>query len=196
LYKEFLLNIGVHITIIKQLKNMTFEDKIIKIDQIYTASKSDIHGPAELKTILEQFTFNISEITEHLVYPENLPYGRKCAFRSANFEVIVMNWKPLQSSNIHDHGNSFGCVYSVSGKANNVLYNEKLEQIGSIPLINNAIAEVPKGIFHVIENNHDEYAVSLHFYAPPLSGMKVIDAADKSKNHIAKSDAGAWNPET
>jgi cysteine dioxygenase len=175
---------------------MTFQEKINKIDELYSVSKSTIHGPAELKAILEQFNFNVTEISEHLVYPENLPYGRKCAFRSPNFEVIVMNWKPLQSSNIHDHGNSFGCVYSISGKANNVLYSKNLEQLGSIPLINNAIAEVPKGIFHVIENNTDEYAVSLHFYAPPLEGMKVIDAADKSKSYIVKSDAGAWNPGT
>jgi len=173
---------------------MTFEDKIHKIDQLYTESNPSIQGPAEFKAILEKFSFNLSEIGDHLVYPENLPYGRKCAFRSENFEVIVMNWKPMQSSNIHDHGNSFGCVYSVSGKANNLLYNEKLEQIDSIPLINNAVAEVPKGNFHVIENNHNEYAVSLHFYAPPLQGMKVIDAEDKSKSYIAKSEEGAWNP--
>jgi cysteine dioxygenase len=172
---------------------MSFNDKIIKIDQLFSASKSDIHGPTELKSIIEKFTFNLDEISEHLLYPENLPYGRKCAFRSANFEVIVMNWKPMQGSNIHDHGESFGCVYSVTGKANNVLYNENLEQIDCISLINNTIAEVPKGIFHVIENYNDDYAVSLHFYAPPLQGMKVIDNENKTKSYIAKNDDGAWN---
>jgi cysteine dioxygenase len=173
---------------------MTFNEKINRIDQLYSAGRQKISGPAELKAILEQFTFTTEELSEHLLYPENLPYGRKCAFRSGNFEVIVMNWKPMQSSNIHNHGNSFGCVYSVSGKANNVLYNENLEKIAAIPLINNTIAEIPKGIFHVIENKNDDYAVSLHFYAPPMCGMKVIDSENKTKSYFVKNDVGAWDP--
>jgi len=174
---------------------MTFNEKITRIDQLYSDSKQNIHGPAEFKAILEQFTFSIDEMEEHLLYPGNLPYGRKCAYRSNSFDVIVMNWKPRQKSNIHDHGNSFGCVYSVTGKANNVLYDEKFVKIGTIPLVNNTIAEVPKGIFHVIENDHEEYAVSLHFYVPPMSGMRVIDADDQSKSYVVKSECGAWNPE-
>jgi cysteine dioxygenase len=173
---------------------MSFEEKINKIDQLYSAEKNNIHGPAELKAIVEKFTFNVEEMKEHLLYPEDLPYGRKRAFISENFEVIVMNWKPGQSSNIHDHGNSFGCVYSVSGKANNVLYNESIEEIACIPLVNDTIAEVPKEIYHAIVNKNEDFAVSLHFYAPPMYGMKVIDAEDKTKSYLVKSDAGAWNP--
>ena len=174
---------------------MTFNEKIISIDEQYSSAKQNIHGPAEFKAIIEKFEFNAEEMAEHLLYPEDLPYGRKCAFRSDNFEAIVMNWKPMQSSNIHDHGNSFGCVYSVTGKANNVLYNENLDQIGCISLVNNTIAEVPKGIYHVIENKNEDYAVSLHFYAPPMYGMKVIDSQDKSKAYFVKSEIGAWDPQ-
>lgn len=173
---------------------MTFNEKIKKIDQIFSASKQSIKGPADLKAILEKFTFSVEEITEHLLYPEDLPYGRKCAFRSENFEAIVMNWKPMQSSNIHDHGGSFGCVYSVTGKANNVLYNKELEKLDTITLINNTIAEVPKGVFHVIENKNEDYAVSIHFYAPPMCGMRVIDSMDKSKKYFVRNDIGAWDP--
>ena len=106
-----------------------------------------------------------------------------------------MNWKPMQSSNIHNHGNSFGCVYSVTGNANNILYNDNLEQIASIPLINNTIAEVPKGIYHAIENKNDAYAVSIHFYAPPMNGMNVIDKENKEESYFVTNDCGAWNPE-
>lgn len=173
---------------------MTFNEKINQIDQIYTKNRGYIKCPADLKAILEQFTFNAEEMAEHLLYPENLPYGRKCAFRSKNFEVIVMNWKPGKCSNIHNHGNSFGCVYSVTGNANNVMCDENLEKIAIIPLINNTIAEVPKGIFHVIENISDEYAISLHFYAPPMCGMKVIDSENKTKSYFVKNEVGAWDP--
>jgi cysteine dioxygenase len=171
---------------------MTFNDKINKIDELFTSTKHKIRGPADLKALIEQFNFDLDEVSEHLMYPDNLPYGRKCVFQSANFEVIVMNWKPFQKSNIHDHGSSFGCVYSVSGKANNLLFNQALKQIGTIPLINHNIAEVPKGIYHVIENDCDEYAVSLHFYAPPLEGMNVIDSNDKTKSIFTASGSGAW----
>jgi cysteine dioxygenase len=173
---------------------MTFDEKINKIDQLFEASKQNIHGPADFKAILEKFTFDKEEMTEHLLYPEDLPYGRKCAFQSPNFEVVVMNWKPNEQSNIHDHANSFGCVYSVSGKANNVLYNGNLDEIACIPLVNNTIAEVPKGVYHIIENKNDDFAVSLHFYAPPMDGMKVIDKEDKTKNYFVKNECGAWNP--
>lgn len=176
------------------MNNMTFNEKIIKIDQLYETSKHNIYGPMEFKAILYGFEFNIEEMTEHLVNPEGLPYGRKCVFQSPNFEVVVMNWKPFEKSNIHDHANSFGCVYSVTGKANNVLYNENLEEISCIPLKVNTIAEVPKGIFHCIENINDAYAVSLHFYAPPMIGMKVIDKTDNTKCYFVKNECGAWNP--
>lgn len=174
---------------------MTFDEKIKTIDQLYNENRSAIKGPSDLKAIIQKFTFSNEEISEHLLYPEELPYGRKCVFQSPNFEVVVMNWKPFERSNIHDHANSFGCVYSVSGMANNVLYNGNLEEIASIPLINNTIAEVPKGIYHVIENNHDEYAISLHFYAPPMIGMKVIDRNDKTRSYFVKNESGAWNPQ-
>ena len=174
---------------------MTFDEKINKIDQLFEASKQDIHGPAEFKAIIKKFTFSKEEMSEHLLYRDDLPYGRKCVFQSSNFEVVVMNWKPFEQSNIHDHANSFGCVYSVSGKADNVLYNENLEEIVSIPLVNTTIAEVPKGIFHAIKNNNENYAVSLHFYAPPMMGMKVIDKKDRTKSYFVKNECGAWNPE-
>ena len=172
----------------------SFLEKVERIDHLFTLSSNKIHCPAELKSIILPFIFTFKEIQEYLIFPEDLPYGRNCVFRSENFDVIIMNWKPFKRSNIHDHGASFGCVYSVSGKANNLLFDGELNHISTIPLINNAIAEVPQGIFHVIENNCDEYAVSIHFYAPPLKGMRVIDATDKSKSFIVQEDCGAWNP--
>lgn len=174
---------------------MKFKEKVAQIEQLFNAAKDKIKGPADFKAILEQFTFDINDVEEHLLFPENLPYGRKCAYRSNNFEIIVMNWKPMQSSNIHDHGNSFGCVYSVTGNANNILYNNNLEQIASIPLVNNTIAEVPKGIYHAIENNNKDFAVSIHFYAPPMNGMNVIDKENKEESYFVTNECGAWNPD-
>ncbi len=173
---------------------MNFNEKVEQIDLLFNASNEAINEPSQLKKIIQQFAFDSSDVEEHLLYPEHLPYGRKCAYRSDNFEVIVMNWKPMESSNIHNHGNSFGCVYSVTGSANNILYDDNLEQINCIPLVNNTIAEVPKGIYHAIQNSKNEYAVSIHFYAPPMVGMNVIDKENKEKSYFVKNECGAWNP--
>lgn len=174
---------------------MNFNEKIKRIEQLYKEAREHIKGPADFKAILQHFDFATDDMTEHLLYPEELPYGRKCAYRSSNFEVIVMNWKPGKSSNIHDHGDSFGCVYSVSGAADNVLYDTNLEKLGAVSLVNHTIAEVPQGIYHAIENNSETYAVSLHFYVPPMNGMKVIDKEDRTKSYIVKNECGAWNPD-
>ena len=96
----------------------TFLEKINQIDHLFSQSPDNIHGPAELKSIISPFVFTLEEIKEYLIFPEDLPYGRNGVYRSKNFDVVIMNWKPFKSSNIHDHGDSFGCVYSISGKAN------------------------------------------------------------------------------
>ncbi len=173
---------------------MNFKEKINHIEKLFIAFKSKMNGPADFKALLQEYTFDIDDVEEHLLYPEDLPYGRKCAYQSENFEVIVMNWKPMEGSNIHNHGNSFGCVYSVTGNADNLIYDDNLDMVRSIPLVNNTIAEVPKGIYHSIENKNEEYAVSIHFYIPPMYGMNVIDKENKEKSYFVKNECGAWNP--
>lgn len=168
--------------------------KIAEIDRLFTEQKENISEPGDLKKILINYSFSLEELKPHLLYPEDLPYGRNCIFSSENFEVVVMNWKPGEASNIHDHGQSFGCVLSISGKATNVLYNEHMVKIDSVELINKEIAEVPQGIFHQIANPGKEFAVSLHFYAPPLIGMRVIDKENLYKSYVVKNNCGAWNP--
>lgn len=173
---------------------MELYKKIEELDRIFSEQKESIKGPVELKNILKDFSFSLEELKPHLLYPEDQPYGRKCIFSSSHFEVIVMNWKPGELSNIHDHGQSFGCVYSISGKASNILYDENMKKIGSALLVNHEIAEVPEGIFHQISNPTKEFAVSLHFYAPPMNGMRVIDKENFYKSYVVKNSCGAWNP--
>ena len=169
-------------------------EKIKEIERLFSEQKANIKGPSDLKILLKNFSFEMEEIKPFLLFPENLPYGRNCIFESENFEVVVMNWKPEESSNIHDHGQSFGCVFAISGNAINILFNDKLEKLDSIPLVNKEIAEVPKGIYHQISNPDKEFAVSLHFYAPPMSGMRVIDKENLDKSYLVKNNCGAWNP--
>lgn len=173
---------------------MTKKEKFEKINEEFTAAKASINGPADFIPILKKIIFTMDELREDLLYPENLPYGRNVIFRSENFEAILMNWKPGQSSYIHDHGNSFGVVYVLTDGGNNVAYDENYNYLGTIPLNPGAFVEVPKGIYHRIENPTSEYSVTLHFYAPPLQGMKVIDQKDTKRQFIVKNESGAWEP--
>jgi cysteine dioxygenase len=168
--------------------------KFKEIDLLFEQQKDKITGPAELTTLVKNFEFHIGEFDEAIEFPEDLPYGRTLLYQSTNFEVILMNWKPKNGSNIHDHGNSFGSVYVLSGDVNNIAYDPELNKIGTFKQSKGDYIDVPKGIFHQLQNLNDTYSASLHFYAPPIQGMKVFDASDIQKSYIVKSESGAWNP--
>lgn len=173
---------------------MTKIEKLTAIDKLFTENKNNIQQPADLIPILKDFIFSMDELKGDLLYPEDLPYGRNVIFRSENFEAILMNWKPKQSSYIHDHGNSFGVVYVLTDGGNNVAYDSDYHHIATIPLMTGDFVEVPKGIYHRIENPTDIHSVTLHFYAPPLNGMKVIDTKDVKRQFIVSNETGAWEP--
>lgn len=169
-------------------------EKLAEIDRLFSQNKRTINHPSDLINILKNFNFSLEELQDDLLYPEDLPYGRNVIFRSDNFEAILMNWKPRQSSYIHDHGNSFGVVYVITDGGNNVAYDVDYSYIATIPLSQGQFVEVPRGIFHRIENPTEDYSVTLHFYAPPLNGMKVIDTGDVKRQFIVSSETGAWEP--
>jgi len=174
---------------------MDILQKLQELYLLFKQQKNKIKVPADFLPLIKKFDFTLEEFTQYLLYPSDLPYGRCMVYQSPNFEVILMNWKPRKSSNIHDHGNSFGCVYILSGDVNNVAYDKNIQKIGTYKLTKGNYVEVPKGIFHQIENLNDDFSVSLHFYAPPIVGMKVVDSEDISKAYIVKPECGAWNPD-
>lgn len=173
---------------------MNKHDKFLEIDKRFSEQKEKIIHPAAFISILKNFQFTLDELREELLYPEDLPYGRNVIFHSENFEAILMNWKPGKSSYIHNHGNSFGVVYVLTDGGNNVAYDTHYNYLATTPLCKGEHVEVPKGIYHRIENPTEEYSVTLHFYAPPLSGMKVIDDKDVKRQFIVTDSAGAWEP--
>lgn len=169
------------------------ENKIFKeLDKIFDNKR--IRNPKDLKTSIQQFTFNMDDYTKHLLFPEDLPYGRNLLYQSSNFEAILMNWKPKNESNLHDHGNSYGCVVVLNGDIENVTVDDDNKVVEISKCTKGALAEVPKGIYHQIKNTTDDFAVTLHFYAPPINGMRVKDKFDFNKQYVVKSDCGAWNP--
>jgi predicted metal-dependent enzyme (double-stranded beta helix superfamily) len=165
-----------------------------EIDKIFESDKMKVNSPAKLKEVLQKFSFNVEDFKDDLLYPETNPYGRSLLYQSPNFEALLMNWKPKNESNIHSHGESYGCVIVLKGQVINNYYddNTKIKQI-SIHAPGD-YTEVPVGIYHQIKNNTNDYSVTLHFYTPPLKDMKVLDSTDLAKRYIVKCNCGAWNP--
>jgi len=173
---------------------MTYLSLFHQIESEFEKKKEIIKDAASLKTLLIKYTFNLDDYKNDLIYPEDLPYGRKILFQSKNFEAILMNWKPGNESNIHNHGESFGCVFVLKGIVINNLFDEHTKIKNIFLFQPGDISEVNKGIFHQIKNTTKEYAVTMHFYAPPIKNMTVIDKNDLDKNYIVKCNSGAWNP--
>jgi cysteine dioxygenase len=165
-----------------------------EINKAFERRKLEITTPKDFISILKDFQFDFEDYKEGLLYPENLPYGRNILFSSGNFEAILMNWLPGKCSYIHDHGSSFGVVYVFTNGGNNVSYNSDYNYVSTIPLLAGNMVEVPRGYFHKIENPTNFYSVTLHFYAPPLIGMKIIDEKDTRRQFIVTSGTGAWEP--
>ncbi len=124
--------------------------------------------------IVKNFTFTYDEFKDDLSYPEDLPYGRTVVFTSINFEVVLMNWKPGEESSIHHHLNSFGVVYPLTDGGYNYNVGPDYKIINRTTLKVGELVGIPKRIYHNIENSTDDYSVTLHFYAPPLKGMKEL----------------------
>jgi cysteine dioxygenase len=166
-----------------------------EIDKQISEKKEKYNNPASLKALLQKYVFKVDDFKHDLIVPDTNPYGRKLVFSSPNYEVILMNWKPKNESNIHNHGASFGCVVVLKGQIINNLFDENTK-IKSISIHTKGDhTEVPKDIYHQIKNSTDDYAVTMHFYSPPLKDMKVLDKTDIEKKYVVKCNCGAWNPQ-
>ncbi|WP_068775676.1 cysteine dioxygenase family protein [Paenibacillus sp. FJAT-26967] len=106
--------------------------------------------------------------------PGHLPYGRQVLCRTDEVEVIAIHIPAGSQTAIHDHGQSAGCARIIEGNLLNVWY--ELDRSGyPEPFMAAALTEgeymyAPRGQIHQMRNEGESRVVSLHVYAPPLSG--------------------------
>src|SRR5258708_319403 len=77
------------------------------------------HKAAEMRLPdLRRFIFHLQtrqrENEGYIQFSEDR-YARNLVYKTADFECLVLCWKPGQRSPIHDHGNSICAVYTVDG---------------------------------------------------------------------------------
>ena len=100
----------------------------------------------------------------------NNRYYKIHLFTINNMECFFILWDKNSESKIHDHPEN-GCVFKVLyGSLDEVLYNtnditifkENQYDTGYIGYIDNK-----KGYHKIMNKNHSDYTVSIHFYSPP-----------------------------
>ena len=135
------------------------------------------HRAREMKLPdLRRFISNLkpkrSEIEPYILFSENR-YARNLVYKSADFECLVLCWRPGQRSPIHDHGNSICAVYAMDGilSADNYLKtaNGHIRADYSEDFKPNSVLTIQTTEIHQVSNLQDSSdLISIHFYLGPL----------------------------
>ena len=113
-------------------------------------------------------------------------YTRTCAYRGAQFEVLLLNWAPGAVSAIHDHGDQHCWMIVLNGRlevedytrldAGDVAGYAHVEPCGG-SLLEPGEMDLRSGRFdlHRVAATADAPAVSLHVYSGPLRSYLIYD---------------------
>src|SRR3989442_11345258 len=126
----------------------------------------------DLRRFISNLRPDQGEVEPYLHFTENR-YARNLVYKTADFECLVLCWRPGQRSPIHDHGESICTVYTVEGKlcadnyrktANGHIRADYCEDFGPGSVLTIQTTEI-----HQVSNLEDAAnLISLHFYLGPL----------------------------
>ncbi|PYI55817.1 cysteine dioxygenase [Paenibacillus flagellatus] len=146
---------------------------------------SALHKPTlrELRETLSALLCTPEAIAPYVTEPDGLPYGRNVLFRTEEAEAIVVHLPGHTETYIHDHGASFGCAQVVEGVLVNSIYRAVGENEAAFAaetrLSAGQFVLAPPGQVHRMSNPTEGRTVSLHVYAPPLSGARTYSPTDE-----------------
>lgn len=100
-------------------------------------------------------------------------YARNLVYKCANFECLVLCWKPGQRSPIHDHANSICAVYTLDGQLSADNYkkmaNGHIRADYSEDFNPGSVLCIQTTEIHQVSNLQDTAnLISIHFYLGPL----------------------------
>jgi cysteine dioxygenase len=122
------------------------------------------------------------------------PYGRAVLFRGGGVEVMLACWRPSAECAPHDHGSSRGTVVFLKGSFEEVQFELVEGELRPGPprrLVAGDRVRVRPREIHSCRSL--DGGLSLHIYAPPISGMKIYDAEERATWTVSE-DCGAWLP--
>jgi predicted metal-dependent enzyme (double-stranded beta helix superfamily) len=128
-------------------------------------------------------------------------YQRQLLCRTTRFDMLILGWRPGQSSTIHDHNGSLNvtrvyqgtltarsfAVSRASGHArDHAAIAQSSQAAAPISLISeshlntNDLTTVDRYSVHQLANESDENLVTLHVYARPLQAITVYCSSGAS----------------
>jgi cysteine dioxygenase len=122
-------------------------------------------------------------------------YTRNLVCRSADFELLVLCWKPGHESTIHDHAGSLNAIRVYRGELTSRVFTPTAsapDGAGPVDLVAEERVQergwtgVDRGGIHQLANTSDEHLVTVHVYAPPLTELTVFstDSADVERRPL------------
>lgn len=122
-------------------------------------------------------------------YWKDSGYARNCIERTDDFELLLLCWNPGDVTPVHCHGQQRCWVYQVSGRLEEVIYQEnaggQLVPVQNRQLNSGAASYMEDSMgYHSLRNNSDAKAMSLHLYAKPIENCTYFD--EKQEAFVAK----------
>jgi len=116
-------------------------------------------------------------------------YTRNLVCRSADFELLVLCWKPGHESTIHDHAGSLNAIRVHRGELTSRVFvpaagrpagTGPVELLAEERVQGSGWTGVDRGGIHQLANTAADDLVTVHVYAPPLTELTVFstDSAD------------------
>ena len=126
-------------------------------------------------------------------------YARNLICRTAQFELLVLCWKPGQASTIHDHAGSLNVtrlylgeltsrqfrrrgggrgVSEVGGTTSGELPRGPVELTDEQVIAGSGAATVDRGEIHQLANESGSELITVHLYAPPLTDIVVYSLTE------------------
>ncbi|WP_312110571.1 cysteine dioxygenase [Brevibacillus reuszeri] len=139
-----------------------------------------LHCPtaAEIRQTLESLSLCKDSIAEHIPEPDGLPYGRKVLVATPHVEVVLIHLPSDKESVPHNHGESFGWEWIISGTLTNIVYTssaqveDQVQQSQATIISEGECCYIAPGEIHSIRNNGETPVISLNVYTPPLRNSK------------------------
>jgi cysteine dioxygenase len=159
----------------------------------------------EIAALVKQHPIDHDELLpfNNFEHPVHESYGRRQLYAGNRFCIYLMSWCPGDFTAIHDHGTTqWGCVLALDDFAHRLYQfkNNKLVLKDDKPFLKGQTASVHSHVIHMMGNDSNENALSIHIYGTNDPGIQV---AQKSRifypeiNQMAYTQGAAYlfNPQ-
>ena len=161
---------------------------------------------AELREIIKASDIKRAEFMpfSDFDHSDHQSYGRKLIYENDVFTIYLMSWRPGDFTAIHDHGTTqWGCVLALDDFAHRLYQfkNDKLVLADDKPFLKGQTASVYSDIIHMMGNNGNKKALSLHIYGTNEPGKKVAQQSrifypEINRMTITQGAAYLYHPKT